>query len=263
MEQREREAGRSLPSNVHLPGRRRRKQRACAKASTDLSRSLNRIIIAASTGGADYCSFRACTTDARNLPDRDLASSGTDYVALELELESGDYPGYRATLKTLPEGQVVWRSRELKARGRGDGKVVGISLRPGLLKSPTLHSGSVWYLCRRHSSEIIGSYPFQSHETVVPIRRLSALPLKEEPRSSTPSPCVPPDTQPVSSSPGRFRSNCSTSSPVTRCFPFLASCVPARPKRAGDDASSRPQPSQADKVREPRGNYAPGPRPTD
>jgi hypothetical protein len=87
--------------------------------------------------------------------------SGTDYVTLQLELESGGYPLYRVELKTQPEGQVVWRSRPLKAQARGDGKVVIVSLRPGLLKSP-MHRLEVSGISASGAAEIIGSYPFRA-----------------------------------------------------------------------------------------------------
>jgi hypothetical protein len=87
--------------------------------------------------------------------------SGTDYVTLQLELESGGYPLYRVELKTQPDGQVVWRSRPLKAQARGDGKVVIVSLRPGLLKS-SMHILEVSGISASDAAEIIGSYPFRA-----------------------------------------------------------------------------------------------------
>src|SRR5262245_56952865 len=78
----------------------------------------------------------------------------TDFIAIELQLESGDYPGYRATLKTVSDGQVIWRSGRLKSRSSGDIKVVGISLRPALLKSA------------RYMAEVVGISAGGSHETV-------------------------------------------------------------------------------------------------
>ena len=87
--------------------------------------------------------------------------AGTDYVAIELQLESGDYPGYRATLKAVPENQVIWRSGRLKARSSGDLKVVGISLRPALLKSSRYMFEVFGIAADGISSEIAGSYAFR------------------------------------------------------------------------------------------------------
>jgi hypothetical protein len=87
--------------------------------------------------------------------------AGTDYVAIELQLESGDYPGYRATLEAVPENQVIWRSGRLKARSSGDFKVVGISLRPALLKSSRYMFEVFGIAADGSSSEIAGSYAFR------------------------------------------------------------------------------------------------------
>ena len=84
----------------------------------------------------------------------------TDYVAMELQLESGGYPGYRATLKAVPENQIIWRSGRLKARSNGDIKVVGISLRPDVLKS-SRYMVEVSGISADGGSEIVGSYAFR------------------------------------------------------------------------------------------------------
>ena len=83
-----------------------------------------------------------------------------DYVAVELQLESGGYPGYRAILKAVPENQVIWRSARLKARSSGDLKVVGISLRPALLKSSRYMVEVFGVAADGSSNEIAGSYAF-------------------------------------------------------------------------------------------------------
>ncbi|HZS04656.1 MAG TPA: zf-HC2 domain-containing protein [Blastocatellia bacterium] len=55
--------------------------------------------------------------------------SGTDYITLQLELEPDDYPAYRAELRTQTSNQRVWSSGKLKARSRGENKVINISIR--------------------------------------------------------------------------------------------------------------------------------------
>jgi hypothetical protein len=84
----------------------------------------------------------------------------TDFVAIELQLESGDDPGYRATLKAVSDNQVIWRSGRLKNRSNGDIKVVGISLRPALLKS-TRYMVEVVGVSAGGSNESVGTYVFR------------------------------------------------------------------------------------------------------
>jgi hypothetical protein len=85
----------------------------------------------------------------------------TDYVAMELQLESRGYPGYRATLKAVPENHVIWRSGRLEARSSDDLKVVGISLRPALLKSSRYVVEVFGIAADGSSKEIAGSYAFR------------------------------------------------------------------------------------------------------
>ena len=84
----------------------------------------------------------------------------TDFLALELQLESGDYAGYRATLKALSDGRVIWRSGRLKSRSSGSAQVVGISLRPALLRSAG-YMAEVVGISAGGSSEAVGSYVFR------------------------------------------------------------------------------------------------------
>ncbi len=54
--------------------------------------------------------------------------SGTDYITLQLELEGDDYPAYRAELRTQTGDRRVWGSGKLKARARGENKVIDVSI---------------------------------------------------------------------------------------------------------------------------------------
>jgi hypothetical protein len=83
-----------------------------------------------------------------------------DYVTLQLELEPVDFPSYRAELKTQPDGAVVWRSANLKARAKGDGRVIAATIRPGLLKLQR-YTIDVQGISLTGASEIIGSYAFR------------------------------------------------------------------------------------------------------
>jgi len=82
----------------------------------------------------------------------------TDYVALQLTLEPVDHPSYRAELKSLSDGRVVWRSGRLKARSSDKGRAIVVALRPSLLKSQRYIlevSGII-----NSAAEVVASYPF-------------------------------------------------------------------------------------------------------
>lgn len=59
--------------------------------------------------------------------------AGAEYVALTMELEAEDFPTYQAALKNPANGQIVWRSGEIKPSGKG--KALRVSLRASLLNS--------------------------------------------------------------------------------------------------------------------------------
>jgi hypothetical protein len=63
-----------------------------------------------------------------------VALMPTDGVALQLELESNDFPRYRASLKDPAAGRVMWRSDAVKASSRGQDSAVFISVPAGTLK---------------------------------------------------------------------------------------------------------------------------------
>lgn len=81
-----------------------------------------------------------------------------DYVTLQLGLEPGDHLFYRAELKSLSDGRVIWRSGRLKARSRDEGRVVVVTLRPALLESQRyiLEVNGI----ANGSAEVVASYPF-------------------------------------------------------------------------------------------------------
>lgn len=87
-------------------------------------------------------------------------SADTDYVTMQLELEPSDFTLYRAELKALPAGQVVWKSRKLRSRATGDVKVVAVTVRATLLKSQR-YQMEVYGISSGGSSEPIGSYAFR------------------------------------------------------------------------------------------------------
>jgi len=81
-------------------------------------------------------------------------------VALTLELEADDFPGYRAALKDSGSGAVVWRSGPVKPLAKGQRKAITVRLRPGLLKQG-VYNVEVTGLRQGGSPEVIGSYPFR------------------------------------------------------------------------------------------------------
>lgn len=58
---------------------------------------------------------------------------GTDYLAIQLELEGDDYPRFRAELWRQGDDQNIWISQRLKARVKNNGKVIDVNIRANLL----------------------------------------------------------------------------------------------------------------------------------
>ena len=86
--------------------------------------------------------------------------AAANLVIMQLELESGDYPVYRAELKEQPGGRVVWSGGRLRARAKGDGKALVVNLKPGLLKSQR-YVIEVSGIPASGAAEIVGSYLFE------------------------------------------------------------------------------------------------------
>ena len=86
--------------------------------------------------------------------------AAADLVTMQLELESDDYPIYRAELKELPGGRGVWSAGRLRARAKGDGKAVVVNLKPGILKSQR-YIIEISGVSAGGAAEIVGSYPFE------------------------------------------------------------------------------------------------------
>jgi hypothetical protein len=82
----------------------------------------------------------------------------TQYVAVQLALESDDYPAYRVALLDPSTNQVLWRSGRTKATGNT--RALSVRFRAGVLKPQT-------YLLRVSGvpptgvPEIVGDYPFR------------------------------------------------------------------------------------------------------
>ncbi|MFN7927665.1 MAG: hypothetical protein U0Y68_06920 [Blastocatellia bacterium] len=59
--------------------------------------------------------------------------AGTDYAVLQLETEDDDYSSYRAELLSLAGDRLLWKSGALKARTRGNSKMIDLKIRAKLL----------------------------------------------------------------------------------------------------------------------------------
>jgi len=70
--------------------------------------------------------------------------AGTDYVVLQLTLESNESPAYQALLRDPAANRIIWRSRPLSAYPSGGAPSVSVALPTDLLKA------------QRYSLELIG-----------------------------------------------------------------------------------------------------------
>jgi hypothetical protein len=84
--------------------------------------------------------------------------AGIDYLAVTLELETNDFPTYRAALKNPVTSKFVWRSGELKA-GKED-KPIQFKLPASLLKSQN-YLLELSGISAGGTAQIVGSYPFR------------------------------------------------------------------------------------------------------
>ena len=83
----------------------------------------------------------------------------TARVTMKLELEPNDYPAYRVALLDRANNQTLWRSGQLRARAKGAGKALSVTLRAGLLKSQA-YVLQVSGVAAGGASDIVGDYPF-------------------------------------------------------------------------------------------------------
>lgn len=99
------------------------------------------------------------TRGAARLPTVSVPA-GTDFVLVLLELETGDFPAYRATLKQPAGNTILWSSGKLEAESLGERKVLTISLPASLLRQQN-YLVDLTGLPTRASPEPIGSYSFR------------------------------------------------------------------------------------------------------
>lgn len=82
----------------------------------------------------------------------------TDYVGMQLQLESNDYPTYRVALIDPSNNQALWRAGNIKAGGNG--KSLNVRFRASLLK-PQAYILQVSGVPPTAVPEIVGDYPFR------------------------------------------------------------------------------------------------------
>jgi hypothetical protein len=98
------------------------------------------------------------TRGATELPTLSIPR-GVTTVALQVTLESEDFPAYRVTLKDPATGQIIWRSATLQASGTAS-KAVSITLGADMLK-PRTYTLEVSGMPARGAAESVGIYPFR------------------------------------------------------------------------------------------------------
>lgn len=86
-------------------------------------------------------------------------SNQTDYLSVQLVLESDDYKSYRVALQG--NNQTIWRSGNLKPRKRGENKTLNIRLPARLVKSQ-IYTLNVYGVNDNGNEENISSYTFKS-----------------------------------------------------------------------------------------------------
>jgi hypothetical protein len=99
------------------------------------------------------------TRGATELPTLSIPR-GAGAVAVQVNLETDDFPSYRATLRAPATGQIVWRSANLQAFGVTGSKALSITLGVDLL-TPRTYQLEVSGIPTRGAAESAGNYPFR------------------------------------------------------------------------------------------------------
>jgi hypothetical protein len=86
--------------------------------------------------------------------------SGTGFVSIQLQLEAADYPAYRIALIDPAGSHTLWRSGDLKARGKSSAKVIGVKFGAALLKRQN-YILRVTGIPESGGAEIVSDYAFR------------------------------------------------------------------------------------------------------
>jgi hypothetical protein len=98
--------------------------------------------------------------DSNSIPNLAIPA-GTDYVQMQLQLESDDYTGYRVALADQSGNKTLWRSGKLKTKTKGDNKALAVQFSANFLKSQ-VYSLVVSGITTDGEVEIISNYPFRA-----------------------------------------------------------------------------------------------------
>jgi hypothetical protein len=85
---------------------------------------------------------------------------GTQAVTLHVDLESEDFPVYRAELKDTGTERIIWRGDNLRAAPRDGARSLSLTLDGNVLKRQT-YTLDVIGVPPRGAPESVGSYPFR------------------------------------------------------------------------------------------------------
>jgi hypothetical protein len=85
---------------------------------------------------------------------------GAGAVAVQMQLESNDFPAYRVALRDPATGPVFWRSAALQASTAGGATTLSITLGAELLKAGT-YTLEISGTPARGAAESVGIYPFR------------------------------------------------------------------------------------------------------
>jgi len=96
---------------------------------------------------------------ATSIPTLNLPSA-TETAQFDLEMESDEFPAYRAALRDPATNQVVWRSGTLRAQTRGATKIVSLGL-PAPLLHPQNYTFELTGVTEAGPGEFVGSYSFR------------------------------------------------------------------------------------------------------
>ncbi len=88
-----------------------------------------------------------------------LSEKITD-AAIQLKLETDDYPSYRVNLIDPSSGKTLWRSETIKAKSKGANKQLNVGFPAKLLKSQ-IYTLQISGISADGKSEIISDYPFR------------------------------------------------------------------------------------------------------
>ncbi|MGH9830090.1 MAG: hypothetical protein ACREDR_43315, partial [Blastocatellia bacterium] len=77
----------------------------------------------------------AAPTRGLDLPPTIDIPAGTDFVVLDLELEAENLQNFRAAIKDLETGEIIWQSGRLRVATRDRKKILALRLRANLLEA--------------------------------------------------------------------------------------------------------------------------------